>query len=141
MFISTFASLRAHSSHRQVTTSQYSFSRFVASCSHSLFFFALLALLLFPSWSLHRENCSAIPPCQGFHPALHLLPCSQPLHEKRCRDWLRSHICTTVRCRHLFDTEISILNSFLHPRVSCIEVHRCASFRVLLPINPTKNLT
>ena len=38
------------------------------------------------------------------------------------RDWLRSNICAIFCCRHPFDTEISILNSFLYPEVSCINV-------------------
>ena len=44
-----------------------------------------------------------------------------------CRDWLRSHICTILHSRYPLDSEISILNSFLHPEMSCIDVFRLRS--------------
>ena len=42
-----------------------------------------------------------------------------------------------LRCKHLLDTEVSILNSFLYP---IIIVYHFASFGVLLPTDPSKNL-
>ena len=46
------------------------------------------------------------------------------LHICNVVDWLRSHICTNFRCRYPFDSEIAILNSFLYPEGSCINVFR-----------------
>ena len=45
----------------------------------------------------------------------------------RSRDQLRSNICTVLRCWHLLDTEISILNSFLFPEASRVNVFRSLS--------------
>ena len=53
----------------------------VASCLHSLLACTLLALLLLPSWFFHRENCMAIPPCQGFNQLCILLDVHN-LHRK-----------------------------------------------------------
>ena len=40
------------------------------------------------------------------------------------RDWLRSNICAVLRCRHHLDTEISVLHSFLYPKVPRVNVFR-----------------
>ena len=43
------------------------------------------------------------------------------------RVWLRSNICAVLRCRDPLDTEVSVLNSFLYPTISCINVLRSLS--------------
>ena len=52
------------------------------------------------------------------------------------RDWLRSNICAVLRCRHLLDAEISVLNSILNPKSTACQ---SVSFAVLLGIDPSKN--
>ena len=44
------------------------------------------------------------------------------------RDWLRSNICAVFRRKHFLDTEVSVLNSFLHPEVPRVNVLRSLSF-------------
>ena len=66
------------------------------------------------------------------------IPCKLAmLLSYRSRDWLRSNICTNFGCKHLLDTEISILNSFLYTQSF---EYQCVSFVVLLLIDPSKNL-
>ena len=67
---------RARSSHRQNTINQCSLDCSLhIGCTHCTW----LALLLLPSWPIHRVKCLTIPPCQGFHSALHPYRRSQPL--------------------------------------------------------------
>ena len=47
------------------------------------------------------------------------------------------HLRCFFRCEHLLDTEVSILNSFLYPKVPRVNVF--VSFVVLLPIGPSQN--
>ena len=42
-------------------------------------------------------------------------------------EWLRFNICAVLRCGHLLDTEVSILDSFLYPEVPRVNVFRSLS--------------
>ena len=140
------------------------FTRLIVAHCLLLFF-----SLSYPSWSIHREKCSTLPPFQWFHSAfasisvftvnsddclflfgvlhlrLRLYPTDVPsscggvwdpwsMEDQSCKlamllyywsdDWVRS---TIFRCSNIFDTEVSILNSFLYPKISCIHVFRSGS--------------
>ena len=58
------------------------------------------------------------------------------LLQYRSRDWLRSNICAVLRCRHLLDTEISVLDSFSYPEIP--RVTKCC-VRCPAPNDPSKN--
>ena len=66
---------RDRSSYRQGTISLCS----LAPCTLLALVARCLLCFCSLSWSIHREKCSTLPPCQRLHSALHQFRCSQPL--------------------------------------------------------------
>ena len=56
----------------------------------------------------------------------------------KAEDWLRSNICAVLRCKHLLDTEVSILDSLMF----CNQKHRVSMcfVRCLAPNRSVKEL-